>query len=80
VLTTDGRLGQVWDTDRWNLDFPADLSVSCGKSKKFVGNQAAFPVSPEKKWILLLTDTGRLMQLWDTDVWNSVYPTELGGF
>ena len=24
VITADGRLAQLWDTDMWNLDFPAD--------------------------------------------------------
>lgn len=23
VITADGRLAQLWDTDVWNLDFPA---------------------------------------------------------
>ena len=25
AVTTDGRLTQLWDTDRWHLDFPAEL-------------------------------------------------------
>jgi hypothetical protein len=24
VITTDGRLAQLWDTHVWNLDFPAE--------------------------------------------------------
>ncbi len=26
VMTTDGRLAQIFDTNRWNLDFPAELA------------------------------------------------------
>lgn len=30
AVTTDGRLAQIWDTDRWHLDFPAELSGNSG--------------------------------------------------
>jgi hypothetical protein len=30
AITTDGRLAQIWDTNQWNLDFPAELAGSTG--------------------------------------------------
>jgi hypothetical protein len=30
AITTDGRLAQIWDTNQWNVDFPAELAGSTG--------------------------------------------------
>jgi hypothetical protein len=79
VLTTDGRLAQVWDTDRWNLDFPAETAGQRGLH--FQGSPAVFPTNAggNKKSIYVLTTDGRLAQIWDTDRWNLDFPAETAG-
>jgi hypothetical protein len=65
VLTADGRLAQVWDTDHWNLDFPAELAGQAGL--RFKDSIAVFPTNAadNKKSIYVLTADGRLAQVWD---------------
>ena len=77
VLTTDGRLAQIWDTDRWNLDFPAETAGQRGL--RFQGSPAVFPTNAggNKKSIYVLTTDGRLAQIWDTDRWNLDFPAEV---
>jgi Astacin (Peptidase family M12A) len=79
VITGDGRLAQVWDTDRWNLDFPAELAGQGGL--RFQGGPAVFPTnsSGNKNAIYLVTTDGRLVQVWDADTWNLDFPAELAG-
>jgi predicted nucleic acid-binding protein len=79
LVTTDGRLAQIWDTDRWNLDFPAELSGNGGL--RFEGSPAVFPTdaAANKKSIYVVTRDGRLAQLWDTDHWNLDFPAEAAG-
>ena len=76
LVTTDGRLAQVWDTNRWNLDFPAESAGQ--RVLRFQGNPAVFPTNAaaNKKSIYLLTTDGRLAQVWDTDHWNLDFPVE----
>jgi hypothetical protein len=79
VITADGRLAQVWDTERWNLDFPAELA---GKSGLRLQNcVAVFPTNAtaNKKSIYAITTDGRLAQVWDTNHWNLDFPAELAG-
>ena len=79
VVTSDGRLAQLWDTDRWNLDFPAELGGQPGL--RFQGSPAVFgrDLAANTKSIYVVTSDGRLAQLWDTDRWNLDFPAELGG-
>ena len=79
VVTSDGRLAQLWDTDRWNLDFPAELGGQAGL--RFQGSPAVFgrDLAGNKKSIYVVTNDARLAQLWDTDRWNLDFPAELGG-
>jgi hypothetical protein len=67
AITTDGRLAQLWDTDRWNLDFPAEGAGQAGL--RFQNGPAVFPTNAaaDKKAIYVVTTDGRLAQLWDTD-------------
>jgi hypothetical protein len=79
VITTAGDLVQIWDTNnpakRWNLDYPAQLA---GSAAKFQGSPAVFAVDTLnfKKSIYAIATDGRLIQLWDTDIWNLNYPAE----
>jgi hypothetical protein len=77
AVTTDGRLAQVWDTDKWNLDFPAELSGNPGL--RFTGSPAVFgrDSAGNKKSLYAITKDGRLAQIWDTDKWNLDFPAEL---
>jgi subtilisin family serine protease len=77
VLTTEGRLAQVWDTHQWNLDFPAELAGQ--PDLRFQGSPAVFPTDAgaNKKSIYAVTTDGRLAQVWDTDHWNLDFPAEL---
>ena len=79
AITTDGRLAQVWDTDRWNLDFPAELAGQPGL--RFRGAPAVFgrDAGANKKSLYAITTDGRLAQVWDTDRWNLDFPAELAG-
>ena len=79
-VTTDGRLAQVWDADRWNVDFPAELGGFPGL--RFAGCPAVFGRDPvaNTKSIYSVTTDGRLAQVWDADRWNVDFPAELGGF
>jgi hypothetical protein len=79
LVTTDDRLVQLWDTDRWHLDFPAELAGQAGL--RFKGGAAVFPTDAgdNKKSIYVLTRDGRLAQLWDSDGWNLDFPAEQAG-
>ncbi|WP_315820772.1 hypothetical protein [Paraflavitalea speifideaquila] len=77
AISTDGRLAQIWDTDHWNLDFPAE---SAGHGQlRFQGLAAVFPTNAEdnKKSIYAITTDGRMTQIWDTNHWNLDFPAEL---
>ena len=79
AITTDGRLAQVWDTDCWNLDFPADKAGQ--GALRFQGNPAVFPTNAaeNKKSIYAITTDGRLAQVWDPDRWILDFPAEKAG-
>ena len=79
VRTQDGRLAQIWDTTRWNLDFPAELAGQ--PSLRFQGAPAVFgrDLAGNKKSIYAITQDGRLAQIWDTTRWNLDFPAELAG-
>ncbi|MGE0729408.1 MAG: hypothetical protein AB7O92_12200 [Acidimicrobiia bacterium] len=79
AITTDGRLAQLWDTDQWQLDFPAELAGQ--QNLRFQGTPAVMPTThgPNKKSIYAITTDGRLAQLWDTDQWQLDFPAELAG-
>jgi hypothetical protein len=81
ILTTDGRLAQIWDNDQgWHLDFPAEAA---GRNDlRFKGRPAAFHVSIEnkRKSIYVMTSDGRLAQIWDTHRgWHVDFPAENAG-
>ncbi|MFA5179674.1 MAG: hypothetical protein WC405_00010 [Syntrophales bacterium] len=79
LLTTDGRLAQIWDTDRWLLDFPAEKA---GQGElRFQGSPAVFPTNAagNKKSIYAITADGRLAQVWDSDRWILDFPAEKAG-
>ena len=76
AITTDGRLAQIWDTDRWNLDFPVENTSQAGL--RFGGDPAVFgrDAAGDKKSIYAVTFDERLAQIWDTDGWNVDFPVE----
>jgi len=80
AVTTDGRLAQVWDTNRWNLDFPAELA---GRGDlRFAGSPAVLgrDAAHNKKAVYAVTIDGHLAQLWDTDRgWRLDFPAALAG-
>ena len=79
AITTDGRLAAIWDTDRWHLDFPAELA---GHSDlRFTGSPAVFGKDPGGNKVLIhsVTTDGRLVQIYDTDRWYLDFPAELAG-
>jgi hypothetical protein len=82
AINTDGRLAQLWDTDRWNGDFPAEEANNGQfQNLRFQGAPAVFsrggpPETGGKKSIYVITTDGRLVQLWDTDRWNLDFPAE----
>ncbi len=79
AITTDGRLAQIWDTDTWNMDFPAEKTNTPGNAglrfTHLVGIFGRDPVNNKKSLYAITTD-GRLAQIWDTDVWNLDFPAE----
>jgi subtilisin family serine protease len=77
VVTTDGRLAQLWDSTQWKVDFPAELAGQAGL--RFPGTPAVFGRDPagNKKSIYAVTTNGRLVQIWDTTQWNLGFPAEL---
>jgi len=79
AITTDGRLMQIWDTDQWRFDFPAEAAGHAGL--RFKGIPAVFPTNAaaNKKSIYAITNNGRLAQIWDTDRWNLDFPAEAAG-
>jgi len=66
AITTDGRLAQVFDTTKWNLDFPAEAANQ--PKLRFAGGPAVFgrDAAGNKKSIYAITTDGRLAQIWDT--------------
>jgi hypothetical protein len=76
---TDGRLTQIWDPDRWRLDFPAELAGHSGL--RFSGQPAVFGLdaATNKKALYAVTTDGRLAQLWDRPTWQLDFPAELAG-
>jgi hypothetical protein len=80
AVTADGRLAQLWDTDRWNLSFPAELAGLPVKVKwSSVAVVVRDPIA-NKKTIVAVDGDGSLVQLWDTDQWNMSFPGELAGY
>jgi hypothetical protein len=80
AVTTDGRLAQLWDTNGWNVNFPAELA---GYSGTFNGNVAVFPTDETnfKKALYAITSDGKLMQMWDVwGGWNRDFPAQLAGY
>jgi hypothetical protein len=81
AITIDGRLAQIWDTDRgWSLDFPAEAAGS--PTLRFQGSPAVFgrDLVGNKKSVYALTTDGRLAQMWDTDAgWSLDFPAEAAG-
>jgi hypothetical protein len=79
VLTTDGRLAQVYDGAGWHLDFPAEAAGQA--TLRFQGSPAVFgrdPVSNTKSIYALTTD-GRLAQVYDRAGWHLDFPAEAAG-
>ena len=76
VITSGSRVAQVYDTDVWNLDFPAEAAGQGGL--RFQG-LAVVSTTPPKKSICALTTDGRLAQIYDTDIWNLDFPAEAAG-
>jgi Lysyl oxidase len=79
VVTTDGRLAQVYDGAGWNLDFPAEAAGQA--TLRFQGSPAVFgrnPVSNTKSIYALTTD-GRLTQVYDGGGWHLDFPAEAAG-
>jgi nitrogen fixation protein len=76
VVTTDGRLAQVWDDNGWHLDFPAEASEH--PTLRFQGSPAVFARDPIRntKSIYVLTTDGRLAQVWDDNGWHLDFPAE----
>jgi len=76
AITTDGRLAQVFDTTKWNLDFPAEAANQ--PKLRFAGGPAVFgrDAAGNKKSIYAITTDGRLAQIWDTTKWNIAFPAE----
>jgi hypothetical protein len=79
AVTTDGRLAQIWDTNKWNVDFPAELADPPFNNLRFQDSIAAFPTGSGRKAIYAVTTDGRLAQIWDTNKWNVDFPAELAG-
>jgi hypothetical protein len=79
TITTDGRLAQLWDEDRWNLDFPAELGGR--PDLRFDGSPVVAMRDKERnrKVIVALTRDNRLAQIWDDDRWHVDFPAELAG-
>jgi predicted nucleic acid-binding protein len=79
LVTTDGRLAQVWDDNGWHLDFPADGAGHAGLG--FQSSPAVFgrDLARNTKSIYLMTSDGRLAQVWDANGWNLDFPAELAG-
>lgn len=84
AITVEGRLAQIWDTDVWNIDYPAEISGH--PDLRFMGSPAVFPTHAEKneKSIYALTSDGRLAQIWDNNPggagWHLDFPAELAGY
>jgi hypothetical protein len=76
AITTDGRLAQIWDTDRWWMDFPAEQAGFT--DVRFQGSPAVFPTNAAgfEKGIYAITTDGKLAQIWDTDRWWMDFPAE----
>jgi hypothetical protein len=72
----DGRELHWTSSDRWNMSFPAELAGYFGR---FRPGAVVFGRDPaaDKKSIIAVTTNGRLVQLWDTERWNSNFPAEL---
>lgn len=83
IITSDGRLAQLWDTDAWNGDFPAENTAAA--NLRFQGNPAVFARQNQpdaeggKKSVYTITTDGRLVQLWDTTTWHADFPAEAPG-
>ena len=84
AITTTGHLVQLWDTNQWNLDMPAEYGYLTTKVSNFQGSPAVFAVSQTpadtagKKCIYAITADGHLVQMWDTNQWNLDWPAEYG--
>ena len=79
VVTIEGRLAQIWDTTRWNLDLPAELAGQ--PNLRFQGSPAVFgrDAAANKKSLYAITADGRLIQVWDTSKWNHDFPAAAAG-
>ena len=79
VVTTDGKLAQIYDQNGWNLDFPAEAADQ-GQfaGLRFIGSPAVFGRDPARnlKSIYAVTSDGRLAQIYDQNGWNLDFPTE----
>ncbi|MEU9841770.1 hypothetical protein AB0C69_21370 [Actinomadura sp. NPDC048032] len=79
AITADGRLAQIWDTDRWNVDFPLDGTAQPGLRFNTAPGVIPREIGNNKKLLYAVTDDGRLAQVWDTDRWNLDFPADLAG-
>jgi hypothetical protein len=80
AVTTTGRLAQIWDTNNWNIDFPAEATDQ--PSHKFKGSPAVFGRDPTRntKSLYAVTTNGRLAQIWDdAQGWHIDFPAENAG-
>ena len=79
VITNNGRLAQVWDDNGWHLDFPAESAGQA--SLRFQGGPAVFGRDPARnlKSLYVITNNGRLAQVWDANGWHLDFPAEGAG-
>jgi hypothetical protein len=80
LVTSDGRLAQIWDDIAgWQLDFPAEAASEL--PLRFQKTPAVFgrDVVRNTKSMYVVTDQGRLAQIWDHGGWNLNFPAEAAG-
>ena len=79
AITDDGQLVQIWDDNRWHLDFPATASNATHAS--FLDSPAVFgrDLVNNKKSIYAITRDGQLVQIWDDNRWHLDFPAANAG-
>jgi hypothetical protein len=72
AITKDGHLVQMWDTNQWNLDWPAEYNYLQTKVSNFQGSPAVFATNTAlgKKRIYAIDANQKLWQMWDDASWH----------
>lgn len=70
LVTSDGRLAQVWDESEWKLDFPAELGGRSDLRFKPRVRVMKRSYGENLKDITLVSTDGDLCWLWDDDNWH----------